>query len=93
MTSIELTSADLESILQFTVQLAKTAGKLILKGSQAIQFASDDNVNEKKNAVDLVTEYDVRVEELVKKKIKEQYPDFKLYATRFIFGDLFLTAM
>ncbi|KAG6889332.1 hypothetical protein C0995_001739 [Termitomyces sp. Mi166 len=77
MASIELTSVDLESILEFTVQLAKTAGKLILEGSQAIQSASDDSVNEKKNAVDLVTEYDVRVEELVKKEIEEKYPDFK----------------
>lgn len=91
MTSIELTSADLESILKFTVQLAKTAGKLILEGSQAIQSASDDNVNEKKNAVDLVTEYDVKVEELVKKEIKARYPDFKLYVVRFIFWDFWLT--
>ncbi|KAG5350820.1 hypothetical protein C0989_009118 [Termitomyces sp. Mn162] len=77
MVSTELTSADLESILQSTIQLAKTAGKLILEGSQAIQWASDNNVNEKKNAVDLVTEYDVRVEELVRKEIQEKYPHFR----------------
>ncbi|KAG6911264.1 hypothetical protein DXG01_002102 [Tephrocybe rancida] len=78
MSATELTSADLQSILQFTVELARTAGKLILEGSQAIQSTSDsdDNVNEKKNSVDLVTEYDVRVEELVRKEIKEKYPHF-----------------
>ena len=68
---------DLEAILDFTVSLAKTAGQLILKGSEAIQSTGSD-VNEKKNSVDLVTEYDVRVEELVKKEIGAKYPAFKL---------------
>ena len=36
------------------------------------------NVDEKKNSVDLVTEYDVKVEELVKKEIAGKYPDFEL---------------
>ncbi|KAJ7459082.1 hypothetical protein B0H11DRAFT_2060343 [Mycena galericulata] len=74
----ELTTQDLESILEFTVTLARTAGDLILEGSEAIQsvIASKD-VNEKKNSVDLVTEYDVRVEELVKKELATKYPSFK----------------
>ncbi|KAG1779593.1 myo inositol monophosphatase [Suillus placidus] len=66
---------DLRSILTFTVKLARTAGTLILEGSQAIQTTSD--VNEKKNSVDLVTEYDVAVEELVKSEIAKAYPSFK----------------
>ncbi|GLB43577.1 putative inositol-1-monophosphatase [Lyophyllum shimeji] len=75
----ELTATDLQSILKFTEQLARTAGKLILEGSKAIQSAPDSqaDIGEKKNAVDLVTEYDVRVEELVKSTIKEKYPDFQ----------------
>ncbi|RDB29226.1 Protein qutG [Hypsizygus marmoreus] len=73
----ELTPSDLQSILKFTVDLARTSGRLILEGSEAIQAASESDVNEKKNSVDLVTEYDVRVEELVKKEIKAQYPAFK----------------
>ncbi|KAG1813966.1 myo inositol monophosphatase [Suillus subaureus] len=66
---------DLRSILTFAVKLARTAGTLILEGSQAIQSTSD--VNEKKNSVDLVTEYDVAVEELVKSEIAMAYPSFK----------------
>ncbi|EGO05357.1 hypothetical protein SERLA73DRAFT_174474 [Serpula lacrymans var. lacrymans S7.3] len=70
-----LTSTALRSVLTFTVSLARTAGVLILEGSQAIQATPD--VNEKKNSVDLVTEYDVAVEELVKSEIAKAYPHFK----------------
>ncbi|KAJ6575455.1 hypothetical protein B0H19DRAFT_1344805 [Mycena capillaripes] len=74
----ELTTHDLESILEFTVALARTAGDLILEGSEAIQsVTASKDVNEKKNSVDLVTEYDVRVEELVKKELAQKYPTFK----------------
>ncbi|KAF5312697.1 hypothetical protein D9619_002693 [Psilocybe cf. subviscida] len=74
---VELTSQDLHAILTFTTRLARKAGDLILEGSAAVQSASSESdVNEKKNSVDLVTEYDVRVEELVKKEIKEQFPTF-----------------
>ncbi|KAG2136539.1 myo inositol monophosphatase [Suillus bovinus] len=69
-----LKPVDLRSVLTFTVKLARTAGTLILEGSQAIQSTSD--VNEKKNSVDLVTEYDVAVEELVKSEIAKVYPGF-----------------
>ncbi|KAJ7754959.1 hypothetical protein DFH07DRAFT_822293 [Mycena maculata] len=74
----ELTTHDLESILEFTVALARTAGELILEGSEAIQSVqASKDVSEKKNSVDLVTEYDVRVEELVKKELATKYPNFK----------------
>ncbi|KAJ7109874.1 hypothetical protein C8R44DRAFT_833473 [Mycena epipterygia] len=74
----ELSTQDLQSILEFTVALARTAGDLILEGSEAIQsVTASKDVNEKKNSVDLVTEYDVRVEELVKNKLADKYPTFK----------------
>ena len=76
MSSTKLSDADLESILEFTSALARKAGELILEGSEAI--ATSGNVDEKKNSVDLVTEYDVRVEELVKEEIKRAYPGFQL---------------
>jgi myo-inositol-1(or 4)-monophosphatase len=72
----DLSPSDLQSILQFTIALARTAGKLILEGSNAIRTVTD--IGEKKNSVDLVTEYDVKVEELVKKEIKNKYPGFQL---------------
>ncbi len=77
MSTQELSATDLQNILQFTTQLAYEAGDVILEGSKEIQKANS-SVDEKLNAVDLVTKYDVAVEELVKKKIGEKYPDFKL---------------
>lgn len=74
--SAELTASDLESILAFTVTLARSAGELILKGSDAIRASG--NVDEKKNSVDLVTEYDVKVEELVKRELSTKFPTFEL---------------
>jgi len=77
MTTQELSAADLQSILHFTIQLARKAGELILEGSKEIQKVGSP-IGEKLNAVDLVTKYDVEVEELVKKEIAKQYPDFGL---------------
>ena len=74
-----LSPAELQKILEFTVDLARNAGALILEGSHAIQRASGpSSVGEKKNAVDLVTEYDVKVEELVRNEIARIYPHFDL---------------
>lgn len=79
-----LSTSELKDILEWTIDLARKAGELMLEGSQAIQIAAaseEPGVNEKKNSVDLVTEYDVKVEELVKKEIREKYPTFKLCVT------------
>jgi myo-inositol-1(or 4)-monophosphatase len=78
MSNSELSIPDLKQILSFTTALARKAGALILEGSEAIQAAPAKDINEKKNSVDLVTEYDVRVEKMVKKEIAETYPGFKL---------------
>jgi myo-inositol-1(or 4)-monophosphatase len=78
MSTPDLSIADLKQILSFTTTLARKAGALILEGSHAIQSAPAQDINEKKNSVDLVTEYDVRVEQMVKKEISETYPSFKL---------------
>lgn len=76
MAATPLGSTDLRSILTFTINLARLAGTIILQGSQAIQSASF--IDEKKNSADLVTEYDVAVENLVMTEIKNMYPSFKL---------------
>lgn len=70
------TPTELHSILTFTVNLARLAGAIILEGSQAIQSASF--IDEKKNSADLVTEYDVAVENLVMTQVKNAYPSFQL---------------
>jgi len=77
MTTQELSATDLQDILHFTIYLARKAGNLILEGSKEIQKAGS-SIGEKSNAVDLVTKYDVAVEELVKKEIAEQYSHFEL---------------
>ena len=76
MSQIELTSTDLQEILAYTTALAREAGDLILRGSEAI--LASGSVDEKKNSVDLVTEYDVKVEELVKGALNKKYPGFQL---------------
>ncbi|KAI0325422.1 hypothetical protein GY45DRAFT_248521 [Cubamyces sp. BRFM 1775] len=70
-----LSQADLNAILDFTIALARKAGALILEGSEAIRASGA--MDEKKNSVDLVTEYDVRVEELVKSELSAKFPTFK----------------
>jgi len=76
---LSLTPEDLHDILVFAIDVGRSAGDLILEGSAAIQSASSESgVGEKKNSVDLVTEYDVRVEEFVKKELSTKYPTFGL---------------
>ena len=73
-----LSDIDLKSLLDFSIHLAREAGQLILKGSDAILTASGNSVEEKKNSVDLVTEYDRQVEDLVRNRIRDKYPTFAL---------------
>ena len=75
----QLTPDDLKSILAYSIEVARKAGALILQGSDVITSASvQSGVGEKKNSVDLVTEYDVKVEELIKSEFKSKYPEFGL---------------
>lgn len=76
MANTTLTQADLQEILVFATAVARKAGELILQGSEAI--LASGNVDEKKNSVDLVTEYDVKVEELVRSELGVKYPSFQL---------------
>ena len=76
--SSPLSPAELQEILDFTKELARKAGAFILEGSSAIQRAGADSIGQKLNAADLVTEYDVKVEELVRSEIAHAYPDFQL---------------
>ncbi|KAH9923166.1 uncharacterized protein BXZ73DRAFT_51133 [Epithele typhae] len=75
MSTPAFTDVELQEVLAFTVALARKAGELILEGSAVI--CATGAVDEKKNAVDFVTEYDRRVEELVVAEIKARYPSFK----------------
>ena len=76
MPAITLSSNDLACILTFCMSLARRAGDVILAGSEAI--LASGHIDEKKNSVDLVTEYDVKVEQLVKGELNKQYHGYKL---------------
>jgi myo-inositol-1(or 4)-monophosphatase len=67
-------NAEFVPVLEFTVALAKRAGAIILEGSGHIRETS---VKEKVNAVDLVTEWDVKVEQFVRDEIGKVYPTYK----------------
>lgn len=82
-TAMALSTTELKEILSFTISLALRAGDLILQGSKDIITAAGQGVSEKKNAVDLVTEWDVKVEEMIKQAIASAYPSFKLLAFNF----------
>ncbi len=73
-----MSEVDLAKILEFSIALAKEAGELISQGSNAILSSEADDVDDKKNSVDLVTKYDKAVEKLVDEKIRMAYPDFAL---------------
>lgn len=77
---MEPSTAEISELYAFCQRLARSAGAIILEGSKAIlaQKGQQGSANEKKNAVDLVTEWDVRVEEFVKKQIHETYPSYEL---------------
>lgn len=73
-----LTPSDLKDILAFVVKIARKAGDLILEGSESIAKAAASDIGEKKNSVDLVTEFDVKTEDLVRREIASAYPNFGL---------------
>ena len=78
MVAQELSGETLKGVLEFSIQLARDAGKLILEGSDAILRSPAEAVEEKKNSVDLVTQYDKAVEDLIRKRTSAGYPKFGL---------------
>ncbi|KAK1923256.1 hypothetical protein DB88DRAFT_494384 [Papiliotrema laurentii] len=67
---------DLDSILAFTIKLARDAGQMIRDG-QAKRFETESGNDEKANSVDLVTEVDKAVEAFIYKRITDAYPEHK----------------
>ena len=78
MAEARFSTSDLKNVLDFSLKLAREAGEVILEGSDAILKTKSEDIGEKKNSVDLVTEYDKGVENLVRNKIKDAYPDYDL---------------
>jgi len=75
----DLSEKELQELLEFSIDIARKAGALILEGSQSIrQQLGSSTIDSKTNSVDLVTEWDVKVEELIKNAIQKTYPDYGL---------------
>ncbi|KAG9284869.1 hypothetical protein G9A89_003792 [Geosiphon pyriformis] len=60
--------------LHFAIKLAKECGQLILDGSKARYTAEKDVYEKYGNPIDLVTETDKKVEQLVRSKLSAEYP-------------------
>lgn len=69
-----LTEEEIQEIYQFSLDLARKAGRAIVDGSSR-RFSSSAGFDQKKNTADLVTETDQAVEKLVKESIASKYPD------------------
>ncbi|OCF62211.1 myo-inositol-1(or 4)-monophosphatase [Kwoniella mangroviensis CBS 10435] len=65
-----------KEILEFAYELAEKATDMILKGSAA-RWTSKNDAAAKMNSVDLVTETDKAVEDMIKAAIAERYPSHK----------------
>jgi myo-inositol-1(or 4)-monophosphatase len=77
-----MSAFDLQEVLAFAIDLSKTAGKIIVEGSEKRFKAQDEGKSDyediiKKNTADLVTEYDQKTEALVKEEISRKYPSHK----------------
>ncbi|CAG8451278.1 6547_t:CDS:2 [Paraglomus occultum] len=71
-----MASEDLQVYLDFAISLAREGAQLILEGSKA-RYVSQGMVVSKSDPTDLVTETDKKVEEVVKKRLKERFPQHK----------------
>ena len=67
------TAAELESYLEFAIHLAKLAGPVILEGFNG-RFSPERSalLVKKGNTADLVTEWDQKVEKMVRAEIAEK---------------------
>jgi myo-inositol-1(or 4)-monophosphatase len=68
---------NLDETLQFAIDLAHSAGAIILDGARKREQMDDVDWDAilKKNTADLVTETDQATERHVKEKIAERFPD------------------
>jgi len=71
-----LTEQDQEKLLVDLIALAKRAGEVMKTGS-AQMFAEPDNFLKKATAVDLVTQWDVKVEKLIQNDLEASWPGFQ----------------
>ena len=84
----EIKDSLLKEYLQFAIELATKAGKMMLKANLSNSLVNNDDdhidlnngnhliANEtKKNRIDLVTEFDLAIEKYIFNSLREHYPD------------------
>lgn len=88
----EISREELDEIYAFAIELGKQAGKMLMEAANRRMAGGNENTEgahvEKDNAVDLVTQTDLDVEQFVKSEIFRKYPEHKLvshYAAPFRF--------
>jgi myo-inositol-1(or 4)-monophosphatase len=79
---VTMSEFNVDQVMAFAVDIAKQAGRIILKGSEKrLADQNDGNLDLdeeiKKNTADLVTETDQATEKFVKDAIAKQYPSHK----------------
>lgn len=76
----EISSAELDEIYAFAVQLGKDAGALLMSFARARWSGTgtpDNAISEKDSSVDIVTKADKDVEAFIKTAIEKQFPSHK----------------
>ncbi|KAK6465954.1 inositol monophosphatase [Scheffersomyces coipomensis] len=71
--TVNIDDFDLKQIHDFAVDLARQAGQILINDS----LTRNHNIQLKKNAVDIVTETDLKIENFIKLNIQKSYPDHK----------------
>ena len=67
-----MSAVDLQEVHDFLIEVAYKAGEMITSATPNAAEAG-----QKKNSVDLVTDTDKAVEEMVSSTLREKYPDFE----------------
>ncbi|KAH7104908.1 inositol monophosphatase [Auriculariales sp. MPI-PUGE-AT-0066] len=70
-----LTDQDQHELLQSLIEVARKAGEVMQTGSTHMLTASA-NIAQKASAVDLVTEWDVKTEDLIRTELEKAWPGF-----------------
>ena len=66
-----MSNVNLQEVHDFLIKVAYKAGEMITSATP-----SSADIGQKKNSVDLVTETDKAVEDMVSSTLKKEYPDY-----------------
>ena len=73
-----MSAVNLQEVHDFLIEVAYKAGEMITSATPNAAEAG-----QKKNSVDLVTDTDKAVEDMVSSRLRERYPDFEYAIIKF----------